>query len=118
MKILFGMPSKDSWGGPIASEPPMVAALQKAGVECVEEVYVYGDKDRPTPFPKRIARVLKTAFRFRKILKQNSFDLIYLNTSFDLKTILRDSVSIFLMKPKKTKIFLKIHGSEAENFIQ
>ena len=59
---------------------------------------------------------LSTAFRFRKLLKKQSFDIIHLNTAFDLKTILRDSISIFLMKPKKEKIFLKIHGSEAEKF--
>lgn len=116
MKVLFGMPSKDSWGGPIASEPPFVGALRKIGIECLEEVYVYGDKDKPTPLLKRIQRVLKTAFQFRRLLKKQSFDLMHLNTAFDTKTILRDSVSIFLMKPKKTKIFFKVHGSEAEKF--
>lgn len=116
MKILFGMPSKDSWGGPIASEPPFVEALRKKGVNCTEEVYVYGDKDKPTPIFERVRRVLKTAFRFRKILKKQEFDVIHLNTAFDLRTILRDSISIFLMKPRKAKIFLKVHGSEAENF--
>lgn len=116
MKVLFGMPSKDSWGGPVSSEPPFVEALQKMGVDCLEEIYVYGDKDKPTPILERVRRVLTTAFRFRKILKKHPVDLIHLNTSFDLKTVLRDSVSIFLMKPKKAKIFFKVHGSEAENF--
>lgn len=116
MKILFGMPSKDSWGGPIASEPPFVEALRKKGIDCTEEVYVYGDKDKPTPTFERVRRVIKTAFRFRKVLTKQDFDLIHLNTAFDLRTILRDSVSIFLMNPRKAKVFLKIHGSEAENF--
>lgn len=115
MKILVGMPSKDSWGGPISSEPPFVESLQKLDIDVTEEVYVYGDKDKPTPFFERIRRVLSTAFRFRKLLNKQSFDLIHLNTAFDLKTILRDSVSLFLMNPK-AKIFLKIHGSEAERF--
>lgn len=107
------MPSKDSWGGPIASEPPFAEALRQAGVDVREEVYVYGDKEKPTPFFERINRVLKTALRFRRILKKESFDLIHLNTALDLKTLLRDTVSIFLMKPRNAKIFLKIHGSES-----
>lgn len=111
------MPSKDSWGGPVSSEPPFVEALKKIGVDCTEEVYVYGDKDKPTPFLKRIRRVLTTTFRFRKALKKDDFDLIHLNTAFDLRTILRDSISIFLMNPKKAKVFLKVHGSEAEKFV-
>lgn len=115
MKILVGMPSPDSWGGPISSEPPFVEALRKLGVDVTEEIYVYGDKDKPTPLFERIRRVLSTAFRFRKLLKKQPFDLIHFNTAFDLKTILRDSISIFLMNPQ-AKIFFKLHGSEAENF--
>ncbi len=116
MKILFGMPAKDSWGGPIASEPPFVEAVRKMGIDATDEVYVYGDKDKPTPIFERIRRVWETAFRFRRILKDRNFDIVHLNTAFDLKTILRDSFSLFVMRPKRTKVFLKLHGSEAENF--
>ena len=116
MKILVGMPSKDSWGGPIASEPPFVESLKQLGHEVTTEVYVYGDKEKPTPFLSRINRVLKTAFRFRKHVREGNYDLVHLNTAFDLKTILRDSISIFLMRRGQANIFLKLHGSEAEAF--
>lgn len=111
------MPSNDSWGGPVSSEPPFADALRKLGETVTEEVYVYGDKAKPTPVLERIRRVLSTAFRFRKLLKHNDFDIIHFNTAFDLKTILRDSVSLFLMKPKG-KILFKLHGSEAEKFTE
>ena len=117
MKILFGMPSKDSWGGPISSEPPFVEAMRKLSAdEVTEEIYVYGDKDKPTPLFNRVRRVWKTAFRFRRILKKQDFDIIHLNTAFDLKTILRDSFSLFVMHPERAKIFFKLHGSEADKF--
>ncbi|CAN5832330.1 glycosyltransferase [soil metagenome] len=116
LKILIGMPAADSWGGPISSEPPFTAALGKLDVEVVEKVYVFGDKEKPTSFFERIRRVLQTAFRFRRILKKESFDIVHLNTAFDLKTILRDSFSLFVMKPRKAKVFLKLHGSEAQDF--
>jgi glycosyltransferase involved in cell wall biosynthesis len=115
MKILLAMPSKDSWGGPISSEPPFADALRNLGETVTEEVYVYGDKAKPTPTFERIRRVLSTAFRFRKLLENSDFDILHFNTAFDLKTILRDSVSLFLMKPK-SKILFKLHGSEAEKF--
>ena len=67
------MPAKDSWGGPIASEPPFVEAVRKIGIDATDEVYVYGDKDKPTPMFERIRRVWKTAFRFRRILKNAEF---------------------------------------------
>lgn len=116
MKILFGMPAKDSWGGPVSSEPPFVRALQKSDHDIAEAVYVYGDQEKPTPFFERIRRVIKTAFLFRRLLKNNDFDIVHLNTAFDLRTILRDSFSLFVMNPKKTKVFLKLHGSEAQDF--
>lgn len=113
LKILIGMPAPDSWGGPAISEPPFAIALANIGISVKQEIYVYGDKDQPTPIFERIRRVLTTAFRFRRILQREDFDLIHLNTAFDLKTLLRDAASIWLMKPRQTKIFLKIHGSEA-----
>lgn len=112
------MPAKDSWGGPISSEPPFVEALRKAGHDVTEEVYVYGDKESPTPFFERIRRVWTTAFRFRRLLKDNDFEIVHLNTAFDLRTILRDSFSLFVMNPGETKVFLKFHGSEAQRFFE
>ena len=118
MKILFGMPSKDSRGGPISSEPPFVEAIRQLDVVTFEEIYVYGDKETPTPFVGRIKRVLKTAFRFRRFLAEHEIDLVHFNTAFDLKTILRDSFTLFTINPKETKIFFKVHGSEAEKFVE
>lgn len=109
------MPAEGSWGGPAASEPPFVEALRAAGVDVTTMTYVYGDKERPTPFVSRIIRVLKTAWRFRRLLRRESFDLIHLNTAFDRRTVLRDSASIFLMRPGRAKIFLKVHGSAGED---
>ena len=116
MKILVGMPAPDSWGGPIASEPPFVEALRRLGHDVTEEVYVYGDKHRPTPTLERVSRVLRTALRFRKLLAKGDFDVLHLNTAFDVRTILRDSASLFLMRPRSTKVLMKLHGSEAEEF--
>ncbi len=113
MKILVGMPSKDSWGGPAACEPPFVDALRKAGHEVREEDFVFGDKERPTPITERISRVFKTAVRLRRAMMKERFDIVHLNTSFDLKTILRDAFCTFFMPRGQHKIFLKMHGSDA-----
>lgn len=115
MKILIGMPAKDSWGGPASSEPPFVEALRQTGLaEVTEKTYIYGDKAKPTPFLERIRRVTETALGFRLVLRKQKFDIIHLNTAFDLKTLMRDAISLYLMKPKKTKVFFKFHGSESK----
>jgi glycosyltransferase involved in cell wall biosynthesis len=112
----MGMPAPDSLGGPISSEPPFVEALREKGLNVVTDVYVYGDKLKPTPFLQRIKRVLRTAFRFRKLVRDHQPDIIFLNSAFDKKTILRDSASLFLMRPGRSKVIVKLHGSMAEDF--
>lgn len=107
------MPAKDSWGGPAASEPPLVEELRRLGIEVTEETYVYGDKESSTQIISRAIRVIRTALKFRKLLRENTYDLIHLNTAFDKKTILRDAVSLSLMGAKRSKVFLKIHGAAA-----
>src|SRR5690349_3786096 len=70
IRVLIGMPAPDSLGGPISSEPPFVEALRAKGLDVVTDVYVYGDKLTPTPFLGRVSRVLRTAFRFRKLIRK------------------------------------------------
>ncbi|MDI1240336.1 MAG: glycosyltransferase family 4 protein, partial [bacterium] len=115
-RFLIGMPAPDSIGGPISSEPPLVDALRSKGLDVVAETYVYGDKLTPTPFFQRVKRVLRTAFRFRKLVREHRPSVIFLNSAFDKKTILRDSASLFLMGLKDSKVFIKLHGSMAEDF--
>lgn len=114
MKLLIGMPDKNSWGGPNACEPPFVEALRVQGNHVTEQVYVYGDKKSSTNIFARISRVIRVAFTFRKIVKKNEFDLVHINTSFDLKAVLRDVITVSLLPKKRGKLFLKMHGSDNE----
>jgi len=116
MRILIGVPSPDSWGGPAACEPPFAEALRAAGHQVKEVVYVHGDKVERASVIARFRRVLKTAEKLRTALKTERFDIVHLNTSFDLKTILRDAYCIYRMPSGSHRIFLKMHGSDARSF--
>lgn len=108
------MPEKTAWGGVNACEPPFVEALKDLGVSVTEETYIFDHKARQTKPHQRVGNVLKTARRFRKLLQENDFDVLHLNTAFDLKALLRDVATVSLIKNNRTKIFLKMHGSEKE----
>jgi glycosyltransferase involved in cell wall biosynthesis len=112
MRVLIGMPDPASRGGPSACEPPFVAALRGLGVDVVETTYIYGDALEETAFTTRVRRVVRTAWRVRRILRGERFDLLHLNTSFDTKTVLRDAFTLALLTRSKTPVFLKIHGSD------
>jgi len=109
----MGMPDKDSLGGPIACEPPFVAELRRQGATVAEETYVYGDQLEGTNLRQRAARVWGAARRLRRRLAAEGFDLVHLNTSFDAKAVLRDAATLSLLRPKRCRIFLKFHGSDA-----
>ncbi len=113
MRILVGMPDKNSLGGPIYCEPPFVVALRAAGVETDEEVYVYGDGGTPTSIFKRISRVLGAARRLRARTREKQYDVIHLNTSFDEKCVLRDLGTLVVLRKSGVPVYLKMHGSIA-----
>ncbi len=111
MRVLVGMPTKEARGGINACEMPFIEALKRYGIEVSEEIYSYDDK--PAHPAQRVARVLRTARRLRRRIRAERFDIIHLNTSFDLKAILRDVTVVFLLGGGQARIFLKFHGSDA-----
>ena len=116
LRVLMGMPDRESLGGPAACEPPFVAALREAGVEVAEETYVYGERLGGTSLGQRVRRVLGTARQLRRVLRAGRFDIVHLNTSFDTMALLRDAATLQLLRPTRAKIFLKFHGSDAALF--
>ncbi len=113
MRVLVGMPSEDSWGGPIFCEPPFVAALRAAGAEVDEVVYVYGDGLAGVTAIQRIVRVLTAARALRRRARNGCYDIVHLNTSFDEKSALRDIATLLFLRSCKVPVFLKMHGSIA-----
>jgi glycosyltransferase involved in cell wall biosynthesis len=112
LRILAAMPESGSQGGPAACEPPFITQLRRLGHEVEEEVYAYADSS--SSLPRRITRVMRTARRFRGLVQAGNFDLLHINTSFDTKALLRDSVIVPRLHRGQAKIFLKFHGSDGQ----
>lgn len=113
MRILVGMPEKTARGGINACEPPFLRELEALGVEVREEIYTF-DNDAKISVLQRISQVWRTARKFRRVLREEKFDLLHINTSFETKAILRDAFSLFWLKNRGAKIFLKFHGSDVD----
>jgi Glycosyltransferase Family 4 len=117
MKILFGIAEKTAHGGVNACEPPFIEAVRNLqNFEISEEVYVFDNRKNPGFFV-RLQRIFRTAFKFRKLIKTNKFDIVHLNTAFDLKTVIRDFITLTIARTSNTKFFIKLHGSES-NLLQ
>jgi glycosyltransferase involved in cell wall biosynthesis len=113
VRVLIGMPDPNSLGGPAACEPPFISELRRKGVTVEEETYVYGDQLGGTATTQRISRVIAAARRLRRRLNSDGFDLLHLNSAFDSRALLRDFVTVSFLKPKRAKLFIKFHGSDA-----
>jgi glycosyltransferase involved in cell wall biosynthesis len=111
VRILIGMPEEGSQGGSVKCEPPFIRELRRLGRQVEEQVYTYADTQ--VGLARRIVRVVRTALRFRKRLRSGSFDIVHLNTSFDMKALLRDCFTVSLLNSSGARIFLKFHGSDA-----
>lgn len=61
----------------------------------------------------RIFIIFKNAFSIVKIVRKEKIDLVYINTAFNFYGLLRDFISLFIMRSVSSKIFLKTHGSDA-----
>jgi glycosyltransferase involved in cell wall biosynthesis len=109
----MGMPERGAAGGPAACEPPFIKALRSSGHIVDEETYVFADPAGGARLAGRANRVLGTARRLRGRLNAERFDVLHLNTSYDLKAVLRDVFTAGLLSSNRTKLFLKFHGSDA-----
>lgn len=116
VRVLMGMPDRESLGGPAACEPPFVAELRRLGAEVAEETYVYGGRLGKTTLRQRVLRVLSTARRLRRRLRETECDIVHLNSSFDTMALLRDAATLRLLQGTRAKIFIKFHGSDAALF--
>jgi len=112
MRVLVGMPDASTRGGPNACEPPFVAALRALGVDVTEVTFVFGDNLGGEHATDRVRRVVRAARALRAAAAKVSPDLVHLNTSFDAKTVLRDSFTLAVLG-RRTPVFLKLHGSDA-----
>lgn len=108
LKVLFGVPEKSARGGINACEPPFIEAIRTSGIDAVTEVYLFDNRE-DTSLMTRILQVTSTATRFKKLSAAEKYDIIHLNTSFELRSLLRDSYTLFRLSSQK--VFLKFHGS-------
>jgi len=110
MKILFGL--HGTTHTEIAQAE--INAFQKAGAQT--EACAYGNWGAANGMFNSFKLLLKNAFDLKKKAAIQKSDIVYLNTALDLKTLVRDSITIFILKNynKNIKIVLKFHGSESK----
>lgn len=107
MKILFGLHATTHKEIALAE----INAFQQFGIQTATCLYGnWGAKG----VLNGIKIVIKNALDLKRQAAIQKSDIVYLNTAFDFKTLVRDSITIFILRTynKNLKIVLKLHGSE------
>jgi glycosyltransferase involved in cell wall biosynthesis len=120
MRVLFGI------HGQMQAHEELVE-LEIKGISALISSYAtvqYGRTvDSGKNFSAKLIHTIRNASRIRKILKNECYDILFLNTAFDRNAVIRDFITIYMLRRTKTEIFLKMHGSdivflEKSNFIE
>ncbi len=108
MKILFGIHRTTH----VEIAESEINEFQKLGFET--GICTYGNWGSANGFFQSFRLVIKNAIEIKKKAAEQKSDIVYLNTGLDFKTLVRDSITIFILKrySKNIKIVLKIHGAQ------
>lgn len=107
MKILFGIPVKVHHEITYAE----VLSFQEAGAEV--ETSDYANSGEAKGIIGGFFLIIKNAFKLNKKALIQKSEILFLNTTFTHKSLVRDSITIFIVKTfnNHIKVVLKTHGT-------
>jgi glycosyltransferase involved in cell wall biosynthesis len=106
MKILFGIPDYTH---------RELVNLEIDGIRALIpncHTIHYGPVYSKKGFINKFFTTITNSYSIKKAIINNKYDLLFLNTAFDFNAIVRDCITLFILKPLKTKFFLKFHGTD------
>jgi glycosyltransferase involved in cell wall biosynthesis len=74
------------------------------------QYFAVGKSPKEKGFWARPLRMLADYWRFVRLLRKNSIDLVHLNPSLDFKSFIRDGIFALLARANKKKIVVFFHG--------
>jgi len=104
-RILIGIPEETHRQIAVSE----VEGLINLGFKVFTTIYA-GKSSYKNSF-QRLYIIVDNAVRIFRRTKRDKIDLVYLNTSFNPNAIIRDFISLFLIRFINAKIVLKLHGS-------
>lgn len=110
----MGIPNPDAKGGLLSCVPYLLEYLQTNGRAKVFTI-IYGSHGRQKHVWLRILDTVNLSRDMMKIAKKEVPDIIHINTSYDIKALLRDVFIVLYLRLVniRAKLFLKFHGSDA-----
>lgn len=87
-----------------------IEGLRGFGVEI--DTAPYGSRKKEESTLQKILIVLRTIYAIRCALSKTKYDLVYLNSAFGSRGLIRDAMTTLGLWGTNVPIFIKMHGSE------
>lgn len=111
MKILFNTVDLKKGGGVSSYSGTLLSAIG-SGVDN----FTIGSRPGTAKEPNimQFNRIVKDYFSYLQIIWMTKYDLVHINPSFKIKSLIRDSIFLLFAKIKKIKVLIFIHGWDPE----
>lgn len=107
MNLLMGIPSTDH----MELAQYEIEGFRELGI--VVDTISYGSRSRIESKLTKIFVVLRTIFEIRRALRRKKYDLLYLNSAFAMRGLIRDVATCLGLCGTGVPIYIKMHGSES-----
>jgi glycosyltransferase involved in cell wall biosynthesis len=112
MHILVGMIVPGRAGGIYVTEKALVDELRsRPGVTVT--VFEFGSRAEDESLRERIAGRWKDLIAYDRLLRNERPDVVYVNSSYTRRAMLRDVGYAFLSRLRKVPLAIKLHGTDA-----
>lgn len=107
MNILFGVPHRTHRAIALHEVDGMTARGHST------HTFTFGNRGNEGA-AQRLLRILLTGIEARRLIKARSVDLLYLNSAFDLPALIRDLITLLLVRGTGVVSCIKMHGAEID----
>lgn len=97
-------------GGPQGHLPYLSSGLRETGVEVYE--VLYGRRFKDEGFFKRTLNTFWTIWTIVSKIIIHNIDIIQINSALDTNGLIRDFLTVLVLKVTRIHIFIKFHGSD------
>jgi glycosyltransferase involved in cell wall biosynthesis len=112
MRLLIGLITPGQAGGIRATEERFVAECKRRGVDV--GLFEYGGRSAEEKFHQKVVGRLADWIRYLRLVRRAKPDLVQINSALTRHALLRDFGYAALSRLTGVRLFVKMHGTDAE----
>lgn len=113
MRLLIGLIKPGQAGGIFVTEEKFVEECRRRGLAVT--LFEYGGRASSESMYQKITGRIADWMRFHRLVRRERPDLVFLNSAFTYHAVLRDAGYVAVARRTGTRLFIKMHGTNARH---